>query len=150
MKILQKNKKAYFNYEILENLECGIVLVGTEVKSIKAGKFSFKDSYVKIVKNSLILKEFAIQPYSMAANFNHEIDVPRTLLAHKSEIKRLQRKVKEKGFTLIPTLVYLKKNYIKVQVSVCRGKSNYDKKNVIKERDIKKQSQREMRDYFKN
>ncbi|MBO7349043.1 MAG: SsrA-binding protein SmpB [Spirochaetales bacterium] len=147
IKTLQTNKKAYFNYEVLEDLEAGIALAGTEVKSIRSGRFSFVDSYVKIENNEMVLIGFTIQPYDKGSIFNHVSDRNRRLLVHKQEIKRLRRKVEEKGLTLVPTKVYLKGNLVKVQVSLCRGKALHDKKEAIKERDINRQAQREARDY---
>ena len=147
IKVLQTNKKAYFNYEILEDLEAGISLAGTEVKSIRSGRFSFVDSYVKIENGEMVLIGFTIQPYDKGSIFNHVSDRNRRLLVHKQEIKRLRRKVEEKGLTLVPTKVYLKGNLVKMQVSLCRGKALHDKKETIKERDLSRQAQREARDY---
>ena len=147
IKVLQTNKKAYFNYEVLEDLETGMSLAGTEVKSIRAGKFSFVDSYVKIEDGEMVLIGFTIQPYDKGSIFNHVSDRKRRLLVHKQEIKRLRRKVEEKGLTLVPTKVYLKGNLVKMQVSLCRGKALHDKKETIKERDLSRQAQREARDY---
>ncbi|MGP1508906.1 MAG: SsrA-binding protein SmpB [Sphaerochaeta sp.] len=147
IKTLQVNKKAYFNYEILEDLEAGISLAGTEVKSLRAGRFSFTDSYVRIENGEMLLVGFTIQPYDKGSVFNHVSNRNRRLLVHKQEIKRLKRKVEEKGLTLVPTKVYLKGNLIKVQVSLCRGKALHDKKESIKERDLNRQAQRDVRDY---
>lgn len=147
IKTLQVNKKAYFNYEILEDLEAGISLAGTEVKSLRAGRFSFTDSYVRIENGEMLLTGFTIQPYDKGSVFNHVSNRNRRLLVHKQEIKRLKRKVEEKGLTLVPTKVYLKGNLIKVQVSLCRGKALHDKKESIKERDLNRQAQRDARDY---
>ncbi|MBQ7508985.1 MAG: SsrA-binding protein SmpB [Spirochaetales bacterium] len=147
VKVLQTNKKAFFNYEVLEDLEAGISLEGTEVKSLRSGRFSFTDSYVKIQDGDLWLIGFTIQPYDKGSIFNHEPDRNRRLLVHKQEIKRLRRKVEEKGLTIVPTKVYLKGNLIKIQVSLCRGKALHDKKEAIKERDLNRQAQREAKDY---
>ncbi|WP_320129251.1 SsrA-binding protein SmpB [uncultured Sphaerochaeta sp.] len=144
-KPLQKNKKAYFNYEVLEDLECGIALVGTEVKSLRDGRFSFADSYVTVTAHALTLVGLTIQPYTHGNINNHNPERNRRLLAHKDEIKRLKRKVDEKGFTLIPTSVYLRGNLVKVQVSLCRGKQMHDKRNVIKERDVSRDTRRELK-----
>ncbi|HKM07826.1 MAG TPA: SsrA-binding protein SmpB, partial [Sphaerochaeta sp.] len=119
IKFLQKNRKAYFNYEVVEDLECGIALVGTEVKSIRESKFSFSDSYVTVTNNALTLVGLTIQPYTHGNLNNHDPLRNRRLLAHKSEIKKFKRKVDERGFTLIPTSIYLKGNLVKVQVSLC-------------------------------
>ena len=100
IKLIQKNKKAYFNYEMIEELECGVALQGTEVKSIREGKCSFSDSYIVIKNGELILIGFLIQPYSHGNIFNHEPSRNRKLLAHRMEIKKFQRKVNEKGLTM--------------------------------------------------
>ncbi len=148
VKILQSNKKAYFNYEIIENIEAGVSLSGTEVKSLRQGKFSFGDSYIKIDNNGeLMLVSFTIQPYDKGSLFNHQPDRTRRLLVHRQEIKRLRRKVEEKGLTLVPTKVYLKGNLVKVQVSLARGKNVQDKKQAIKERDLTRQANREAKEY---
>lgn len=147
IKVLNTNKKAYFNYEVLDDLEAGISLEGTEVKSIRLGKFSFTDSYVKIVNGELILTGFSIQPYDKGSIFNHQAIHDRRLLVHKQEIKRLKRKVEEKGLTIVPTKVYLKGNLVKVQISLARGKDTRDKKQAIKEHDLDIQAKREAKEY---
>lgn len=144
--LLQTNKKAYFNYEILETLECGIELVGSEVKSMRDNRFSFQDSWVKIEKGSLYLVNFTIEPYKESSIFNHKRNRERRLLAHKQEIKRLRRKVEEKGFTLVVTKIYIKGNLIKAEVATARGRNLVNKKNVIKDRDIKRDIARQVRD----
>lgn len=144
-KPLQKNRKAYFNYEVVEDLECGISLAGTEVKSLRAGRFSFSDSYVTVTDRALTLVGLTIQPYTHGNINNHEPNRNRRLLAHKSEIKRLKRKVDEKGFTLVPTSIYLKGNLVKVQVSLCRGKQLHDKRAATKERDMNRDVRRELK-----
>jgi SsrA-binding protein len=147
IKILQKNKKAFFNYEIVESLECGIVLEGTEVKSLRNGKFSFADAYVRIIKGELVLIGLHISTYTHGNINNHEPDRNRILLASKQEIKRLRRKVDEKGLTLVPTKIYLKKGLIKVEVSTARGKRVHDKRNAIRERDLNREAQRNIKQY---
>ncbi|MDD3456814.1 MULTISPECIES: SsrA-binding protein SmpB [Sphaerochaeta] len=144
-KPLQKNKKAYFNYEVIEDLECGIALVGTEVKSLREGRFSFADSYVTVTDRTLTLVGLTIQPYTHGNIHNHDPNRNRRLLAHKSEIKRLKRKVIEKGFTLVPTSIYLRGNLVKVQVSLCRGKQLHDKRAATKERDLNRDMRREVK-----
>ncbi|MFA5468391.1 MAG: SsrA-binding protein SmpB [Sphaerochaetaceae bacterium] len=145
IKVLQTNKKAYFNYEMVEDIECGIALVGTEVKSIRANRFSFRDAFVKIDNNNLVLVSLHISQYKQGNIFNHDPDRDRRLLAHKQEIKRIKRKVEEKGMTLVPTKIYLKGNLVKVQVSLCRGKKVHDKRQAIRERDNKRDLQRELK-----
>lgn len=145
-KLIQKNKKAYFNYEIIEELECGISLYGTEVKSVRDGKCSFSDSYVIVKDSELILIGFLIQPYTHGNIFNHKTDRKRTLLAHKQEIKKFQRKVNEKGFTLVPLEIYIKGNLIKMKIALARGKNVHDKKEAIKEKDMQRDARRTLRD----
>ncbi len=146
IKTLQTNKKAYFNYEVLEDLEAGIALAGTEVKSIRSGRFSFVDSYVKIENNEMVLIGFTIQPYDKGSIFNHVSDRNRRLLVHKQEIKRLRRKVEEKGLTIVPTKVYLKRGYAKVEIALAVGKASHDKRDAIKERDDKKRMDKAMKE----
>ena len=148
IKILATNKKAKFNFSIEESLECGMVLEGTEVKSIKSGKFSFSDSYIRVKNNQLELVGFHISQYPMGTHENHEPERIRILLAHKMEIKKLLRKTEEKGFTLFPIRVYLKKGRIKIEIGVGKGKKLYDKREAIKDRDLKKAAEREMRGRF--
>ncbi len=145
-KLIQKNKKAYFNYEVVDDLECGMVLVGTEVKSVREGRCSFGDSYIVIKDGQLDLIGFTIQPYSHGgATFNHQGDRKRVLLAHKQEIKKLARKVDAKGMTLVPLEIYIKGNLVKMKIALARGKAVYDKKNAIKERDLNRDMRRELK-----
>lgn len=144
-KLILKNKKAFFNYEIIEELECGIELVGTEVKSVRMGRVSFGDSYITIKDNTLELIAFTIQPYSHGSVFNHQGDRKRRLLAHKQEVKKFKRKVEYKGMTIVPLEIYLKGNLIKMKIALARGKAVYDKKNAIKERDLNKDARRELK-----
>ncbi len=148
-KVVQKNKKAYFNYEIIEELECGISLVGTEVKSIREGKCSFSDSYATIKDHELILIGFLIQPYTHGNIFNHKADRKRRLLAHRQEIKKFERKVTERGFTLVPTEILIRGNLVKMKIALARGKNAKDKKDAIKERDMKIDARRELRELGK-
>ena len=146
IKLIQKNKKAYFNYEMLEELECGMALVGTEVKSIREGKCSFSDSYVVIKNGELVLIGFLIQPYSHGNIFNHEASRNRKLLAHRMEIKKFQRKVNEKGLTIVPLEIYLKGNLVKIKIALARGKNVRDKKEAIKEKDMKIDARRQLKE----
>jgi SsrA-binding protein len=146
IKFLAKNRKARFNYEIEDSLECGIELRGTEVKSIRAGKMSFADSYCRVRGAELYLQGFHISPYDHGNIHNHEPDRERKLLAHAQEIKRLQRKIDERGYTLVPLKVYLKGGMVKIEIGLGRGKKVYDKRESIKKRDQKRDAEREMRD----
>ncbi|QEN07673.1 SsrA-binding protein SmpB [Oceanispirochaeta crateris] len=143
--VLGENRKARHNYTISESIECGIVLKGTEVKSIKIGKFSFPDSFCEISNGELYIKNLQITPYDFGNINNHHVDGVRKLLAHKMEINKLERKIVEKGFTLIPLKFYLKNGRVKVDVGVCKGKKMYDKRATIKEKDIKRDTERVFR-----
>ncbi|MBP7494127.1 MAG: SsrA-binding protein SmpB [Spirochaetales bacterium] len=145
IKILAENRKARFQYTVDETLECGIALQGTEVKSVKKGNFSFADAYGKILDRELWLVGFHITPYEQGNIFNHIPDRERKLLVHKQEIKRLTRKVDEKGYTLIPLKVYLKNGRVKIELGVCKGKKLADKREVIKERDLRREAEREFK-----
>lgn len=148
IKVLAKNKRAFFNYTVEESFECGISLAGTEVKSMKAGKFSFADAYARIMDDELWLIGFHISPYRFGNINNHEPDRNRRLLVHKQEIKRLKRKVDERGFTLVPLKFYLKRGLVKVELGICRGKRLHDKRESIKKKDLKREAEREMRGRF--
>ena len=144
-KSLAKNKQAFFNYIVDESFEAGIVLVGTEVKSVKKGKFSFTDSYARIRDNELWLIGLHISPYDFGNIHNHDPIRDRKLLVHKQEIKRLSRKIDEKGFTLVPLRFYLKNGIVKVEIGICKGKKIHDKRESIKQKDLKREAEREMR-----
>ena len=143
VKIIAQNKKARFNYFIEESYECGLELEGTEVKSVKAGNVSFADSFAEIINGEVWVKNFHISEYSYSSIFNHDPDRSKKLLLHKEEIKRLSRRVDEKGCTLIPLDFYLKDGRVKVTLGVCKGKKQYDKRAAIKDRDVQRDIQRE-------
>ena len=142
-KIIAENRKARFDYFIEDTYECGIVLQGTEVKSVKNGNISFPDAFAEIVNGEVWVKNFHISEYSFSSIFNHNPDRPKKLLLHAEEIKRLTRRVEEKGCTLIPLDFYLKDGRVKVTLGVCKGKKLYDKRASIKDRDIQRDIQRE-------
>ena len=145
-KIIAKNKKAYYNYEILESFEAGISLVGSEVKSIREGRISLKESYAEIKAGEVFLISCHISPYEAANIFNHDPTRDRKLLLHRREIKRLTGKVIEKGFTLIPTKVLINdRGKIKVEISLAKGKRAYQKKEVIKERERERELRAELK-----
>lgn len=145
IKLIAENRKARFDYTIDDSIECGVVLQGTEVKSVKEGKISFPDSFAEIVKDEVWLKNFHISEYVYSSIFNHNPDRPKKLLLHREQIKRLQRKVEEKGYTLIPLSFYLKDGILKVSLGICKGKKQFDKRNTIKDRDNQRDIQREFR-----
>ena len=142
-KIIAENRKARFDYFIEDTYECGIVLEGTEVKSVKNGNISFPDAFAEISNGEVWVKNFHISEYSFSSIFNHDPDRPKKLLLHKDEIKRLVRRVDEKGCTLIPLDFYLKDGRVKVTLGVCKGKKMYDRRAAIKDRDAQRDLQRE-------
>ena len=144
-KLIAENRKARFDYTIEDSYECGIELLGTEVKSVKDGKISFPDSFAEIINGEVWVRNLHISEYVYSSIFNHNPDRPKKLLLHREEIKRLTRKVEEKGYTLVPLSFYLKNGRVKVQLGVCKGKKMYDKRDAIKERDNKRDLQREFR-----
>jgi len=130
------NKTAFFHYQIVETLEAGLELLGSEVKSIKEGRISLKESFAEIRNGEAFLVNCHVSPYEPANRFNHDPIRPKRLLLHRREIKRLTGKIKEKGLTLVPTKVIVNdKGRIKLEVSLAKGKKAYEKKEVIKERD---------------
>ncbi len=142
-KIIAENRKARFDYFIEDTYECGIALQGTEVKSVKNGNISFPDAFAEIKNGEVWVKNFHISEYSFSSIFNHDPDRAKKLLLHKEEIKRITRRVEEKGCTLIPLDFYLKNGRVKVTLGVCKGKKQYDKRAAIKDRDVQRDIQRE-------
>jgi SsrA-binding protein len=136
------NRQASFRYEFLDKLECGIVLQGTEVKSLRDGGVQLKDGYASLRDGELWLYNVHIAPYPPAAGDNHDPERPRKLLAHRRELERLGGRVSERGLTLVPTRMYFNGPRAKVEIAVARGKDRYDKRQAIKERDTKRDMQR--------
>ena len=136
------NRKARFDYEVLEEIEAGIVLTGTEIKSIRDGKANIKDCYGVIRNGEVYLLNMHISHYEQGNIFNHDETRTRKLLLHKKEILKLNNNIQLQGLTLIPLKVYFKKNKAKILLGLCRGKKNYDKRESIKERDIKRDLQK--------
>lgn len=145
-KVLALNRKARYNYSVEDTVECGIELRGTEVKSMKERSFSFSDAYAKIDNGELWLVGLHVTPYKFGNIYNHEPDRTRKLLAHKQEIKRLSRKVNERGLTLVPLSFYLTRGRVKLELGICRGKRVVDKRQDIKKRDLKREAERALRD----
>ncbi len=142
---LATNRKALFNYEVLERAEAGIVLMGTEVKSIREGGLHFRDAYVEFRGGELYLVGCRIGPYSHGNLMNHPEDRIRKLLLHKREILKLGGKVAEKGLTLIPLRAYLKRGRVKVEIGLARGKRSHDKRESIKRKDVERETRQAMR-----
>ncbi len=138
-KICINNREINFKYEIIEKIECGIALKGTEVKSIRDGGCNLKDSFAIIKNNNLILKNMHISPYEMGNINNVDSKRDRVLLVHKKEIIKLMQQVKQNEFALIPSKLYEKGRYIKIELCVAKGKKLYDKRQTMKEKDAKKQ-----------
>jgi len=139
------NRKARYDYEIEDTLEVGIVLTGTEIKSIRAGKANIKDSYAIIRNNELYLLNSNISEYTNGNRFNHEETRTRKLLAHKKEILKLKNKLELEGYTLIPLKMYFTKGKLKVLIGIAKGKKNYNKKEAIKNRDLEREAQKYMK-----
>ncbi|MDD3253950.1 MAG: SsrA-binding protein SmpB [Lachnospiraceae bacterium] len=142
-KLIANNKKAYHEYFIDEKMECGIELFGTEVKSIRMGQCSIKEAYVRIDKGEVYVCGMHINPYEKGNIFNKDPLRSRKLLLHKSEIDKLQGKIKEKGFTLVPLQVYFKGSLVKVEIGLARGKKLYDKRQDMASKDQKREVERE-------
>ncbi|WNY59923.1 SsrA-binding protein SmpB [Borreliella bissettiae] len=143
--LILENKKAKFNYFIEEKISCGIVLKGTEVKSIKAKKLSFNNSFASIKKEELWLENLHVSKYKEGNIFNHDELRPRKLLIKKKELQRLKKFKEKEGYTLIPISFYFKKSLIKVEVGICKGKKLYDKREILKQKSIKKDLSREIK-----
>ena len=141
------NRKATHDYFIEETIEAGIVLTGTEIKSIRAGNCNIKDCYGIIRNNEVFLLNMYVGQYKEGNIFNHEETRRRKLLLHKKEIKKLVQAVELKGLTLVPLKLYFKNNKLKVALGVCRGKKDYDKRESIKERDIKREVAKRLKNY---
>lgn len=146
IKLVANNKKAYHDYFILEKYEAGIELFGTEVKSIRMGKCSVKEAYVEIKDGEMLIVGMHISPYEKGNIFNKDPLRTRRLLLHKSEIRKLGAKIREKGFTLMPLQVYLKGSLVKVEIGLAKGKKLYDKRDDIAKKDARREAERD----FKN
>ncbi|MGC8658315.1 MAG: SsrA-binding protein SmpB [Desulfomonilaceae bacterium] len=142
VKIICKNRKAHFNFEVEDTFECGIVLLGSEVKSLRGGKANLSDSYAKVRNNEIFLVDAHISPYMQANRQNHDPLRDRKLLLHKREILRLAAKIAEKGFSLIPLKMYFKNGKIKVEMALARGKKTYDKRESIKKKEQRRELER--------
>jgi SsrA-binding protein len=145
-RVIATNRKALFNYEVLDRVEAGISLVGTEVKSIREGGFNFRDSYVDFRGGELFLVGCRIGPYSHGNLQNHPEDRVRKLLLHKREILKLGGRATERGLTLVPLKAYLKGGRVKVEIGLARGKKVYDKRETIKRKDIARDTRRAVRE----
>lgn len=144
---LAQNKKASHDYHILETIEAGMVLTGTEIKSIRASRINLKDGFAQIKNNQAWLMNVHILPYDQGNQFNHDPLRNRKLLLHKKEIQQLAAKVANKGITLVPLKVYIKHGFAKVLIGVAQGKHDYDKRETIKRRDQEREIRRTLKNY---
>ncbi|MCX7852211.1 MAG: SsrA-binding protein SmpB [Caldilineales bacterium] len=147
VKVIATNRKAYHDYEVIETLEAGMVLTGTEIKSIRAGKVNLTDGFVLIRDGEAWLLNVHIAPYSHGARDNHEPKRERKLLLHRFEINRLATKVAERGWTIVPLRLYLRNNRAKVEIGLVRGKRLYDKRATIARRDAERELERALKEY---
>ncbi|BDF78996.1 SsrA-binding protein SmpB [Pyramidobacter piscolens] len=149
--VVALNRKARHDYFVVDTFECGVVLAGTEIKSVRAGKVNLKDGYAKFERGELWLMNVHISPYEKASWYQHDPRQNRKLLLHKSELRRLSAKVKEKGFTLVPLSMYLKEGRLaKVALALVQGKNAHDRRDAIIERDAKRAIARELRNRGKD
>lgn len=147
IKVIAQNKKAYHDYFILEKYECGIELVGTEVKSLRLGQVNMKDSYASIDNSQVYVKQMHISPYEKGNIFNRDPLRPRRLLMHKYEIRKLIGTLKEDGYSLIPLRMYFSGSNIKLELGLAKGKKLYDKRQSIAEKDAKRSMARKIKEY---
>lgn len=144
-KLIANNKKVYHDYFLLEKYEAGISLAGTEVKSLRMGKGSIKESFIRIENGEIILYGMHITPYEKGNIFNKDPLRPKKLLLHKKEIEKLSSKMREKGFTIVPVEVYFKGSLVKVEIALAKGKKLYDKRADIAKKDQKREAQRDFK-----
>ncbi len=148
LKTVAQNRKARHDYFVEESFECGLELRGTEVKSIRLGKCNLKDSYASVEKGEMWVHGMHISPYEKGNIFNTDPMRPKKLLMHKAEIRKLEQAIMQKGLTLVPLSVYLKQGRMKLQLGLCKGKKNYDKRDDIAKRDAEREIERSMRGKF--
>lgn len=146
-KVVAENRKAFHEYFIEDRFEAGIVLKGTEIKSVRKGHVQLKDSYVSFVNHEAFIKEMHISPYEYGNIFNHDETRPRKLLLHKAEIRKLEDKVKLKGYTIVPIKVVLSKGKAKMEIALAKGKDLHDKRNSEKEKTAKREIEKAMKNY---
>ncbi len=142
-----KNKKAYFDYEIIKEYEAGIELKGTEIKAIRNGSVSLKDSFARLKNEEVYVINMYIAKYEQGNIFNHEERRERKLLLHKKEIKKIKEAITQDGYSLIPLKLYFKKNYVKLLIGVAKGKKLYDKRESLKKKDLEREQRRNLENY---
>jgi len=145
-KLVAQNKKAFHDYHIEERFEAGIVLTGTEIKSIRQGKVNLRDSFAQVRRGEVTLHNMHISPYEQGNRYNHEPLRTRKLLLHRTEINKLIGSIKEKGFTLVPLRLYLKNGLAKVEIALAKGKKEYDKRETLKKKDAQREIEKAIKD----
>lgn len=145
-KLLAQNRKAYHDFFIEETYEAGIVLFGTEIKSIRRGQVNLRDAYARVENGEVVVYNMHVSPYEQGNRFNHEPLRPRKLLLHKSEIAKLIGAVREQGFTLVPTKLYLKNGFCKIEIGLAKGKKLHDKREAVKKKEAAREIERAFRD----
>ena len=145
-KVFATNRKAYHDYHVLESIEAGVALTGTEIKSVRAGRVNLRDGYARVQDGQVWLYNTHISPYEQGNRYNHESTRPRKLLLHKGEIGRLAGKSQEQGLTLVPLRMYDRRGHAKVELAVVRGKRQYDKREAIAARDAQREADRAVRE----
>ena len=144
-KIIAQNKKAFHDYFILDTYEAGIVLTGTEIKSIRKGSVNLKDAFARIKNYEVYIHNMHISPYEQGNQFNHDPLRHRKLLLNKKEILKMSQKINEEGHTLVPLKIYLENGFAKIQIGIAKGKKNYDKRQTLKEKDAKRQIEKSIK-----
>ena len=147
-KMIAVNRKAHHEYFLLDRYEAGIVLSGTEIKSVREGRVQLKDSYISFVNHEAFIKEMHISPYEFGNRFNHDETRIRKLLLHKEEIKKLSEKVKIKGFTVVPVSIYLEKGLAKMEIALAKGKNLHDKRESEKAKDAKREIEKALKHQY--
>lgn len=148
IKVVATNRKAKHDYFLYDQIEAGLVLHGSEIKSIRAGQISLKEAYVQVDGQEAWLVDAHIAPYEQASHYNHEPRRPRKLLLHRREIIRLWDEIRKKGMTVVPLRVYLKNGRAKVEIAVAKGKKQYDKRQTIAKRDAQREVERQLRQKY--
>ncbi len=144
-----QNRKAFHDFQIEERYEAGLVLKGTEVKSLRQGKATFTDAFAYIQDGEVFLRELYIKPYEHGSYYNHDPRRPRKLLLNKKEIRELDKAIAQKGYTIVPLKLYFKNGKVKVEIGLARGKKKFDKRESIKEKDVKRQLDRNVKGTYK-
>ncbi|MFX4301622.1 SsrA-binding protein SmpB [Alicyclobacillus tolerans] len=149
-KVLAQNRKAYHDYFIEDTYEAGLVLTGSEIKSIRKGSVNLRDAYARVENGEVFIHHMHVAPYEQANRFNHDPMRTRKCLLHREEIRKLIGMVRERGYTLVPTKIYLRNGFAKVELGLARGKKSYDKRESLKQRDANREIQRALRDRQKS